>query len=87
MVGATLMSPPTARATAGRTPIQTGDLVELISVPAGRPRIRVGQRGRVLLGEDAGLAWHLVTVAFRTETRPHLVAARHVRRVAAAEGS
>jgi hypothetical protein len=78
---------PTAHATDERIPIQTGDTVELVTVPPGRHRLRVGQRGRVLLGEDAGLAWDLVTVAFRTELRPHQLHARHVRRVAAAEGS
>jgi len=71
----------------GRLPIdgdalQAGDVVELVSQPLGRVRLKVGQRGTVLPGEDAGLAWRLVPVAFGRGLRPHLLHAHHLRLVA-----
>lgn len=66
-------------------PFRVGDQVELATQPPGRARLKVGEQGRVLIGEDGGLGWRLVTVDFRGELRPYQVHARHLRLVAAAE--
>jgi hypothetical protein len=69
-----------------RTPTyEPGDLVELVSVPPGRNRrLKVGQRGRVLVG-SAGTAFGWLSVAFRQdESDVHLLSPRHVKLIARA---
>jgi hypothetical protein len=61
--------------------LHRGDRVELLSVPAGREnRLRVGQRGTVVVGND-GVEFGWVSVMFSRTGHPYLLAPRYLRLV------
>ncbi len=62
--------------------LRMDDTVELIAPLAGRPKLVVGTRRRVLV--EQGQSWGIVTVQFARQPRPLLLHPRHLRRVAPA---
>ena len=60
--------------------LSAGDVVELIDVVPGRPKLKPGHRGRVLIGAEE-LAWGMCTVQLDGQQRPLLLRHRYLQLV------
>jgi hypothetical protein len=67
--------------------LRRGDRVELVDQVPGHLRLRAGLQGHVVVGDDVGEVWGMVTVAFPTlGNRPWQLHRRHLRRLPHVQG-